>query len=123
MQDIEVGHPRFDRDFVIKGTPPGRIRRLFDNAKIRRLIDAQPRIHLSVKAHEGIFDKLPARVDELHSQAAGTIKDLPQLRMLFELFAEVLQQVCHEGKAYEDDVRIHIRRLRARPGGRSGTST
>jgi len=116
MQDIEVGHPRFDRDFVIKGTAPGRIRRLFDNARIRRLIDAQPRIHLSVKAHEGVFAKFPAGVDELHSQAAGTIKDLPQLRMLFELFAEVLQQVCHEGKAYEDDVRIHIRRLRA-PGG------
>jgi len=33
-----------------------------------------------------------------------------------EPFAEVLQQLCHEGKAYEDDVRIHIRRLRA-PGG------
>ena len=117
MQDIEVGHPRFDRDFVIKGTAAGRVRRLFDNARIRRLIDAQPRIHLSVKAHEGVFSKFPAGVDELHSQAAGTIKDLPQLRMLFELFAEVLQQVCHEGKAYEDDVRIHIRRLRA-PGGR-----
>lgn len=116
MQDIEVGHPRFDRDFVIKGTAPGRIRRLFDNAKIRRLIDAQPRIHLSVKGHEGVFSKFPAGVDELHSQAAGTIKDLAQLRMLFELFAEVLQQVCHEGEAYEDDVRIHIRRLRA-PGG------
>ncbi len=116
MQDIEVGHTRFDRDFVIKGNAPGRIRRLFDNEKIRRLIDAQPRIHLSVKAHEGVFSKFPAGVDELHSQSAGTIKDLAQLRMLFDLFAEVLQQVCHEGKAYEDDVRIHMRRLRA-PGG------
>ena len=116
MQDIEVGHPRFDRDFVIKGNSPGRIRRLFDNGKIRRLIDAQPKIHLSVKAHEGVFSKFPAGVDELHSESAGTIKDLSQLRMLFDLFAEVLQQVCHEGKAYEDDVRIHMRRLRA-PGG------
>lgn len=116
MQDIEVGHPRFDRDFVIKGNAPGRIRRLFDNGKIRRLIDAQPKIHLSVKAHEGVFSKFPAGVDELHSESAGTIKDLSQLRMLFDLFAEVLQQVCHEGKAYEDDVRIHMRRLRA-PGG------
>ena len=116
MQDIEVGHARFDRDFVIKGNAPGRVRRLFDNERIRRLIDALPRIHLSVKGHEGVLSKFPAGVDELHFQATGTIKDLERLRLLFDLFAEVLQEVCHEGKAYEDDVRIHMRRLRA-PGG------
>ena len=116
MKDIEVGHPRFDGDFVIKGNAPRRVRRLFDNEKIRHLIDAQRRIHLSVKGHDGWFGKFPAGVDELHFQSAGVIKDLEQLRTLFDLFTEVLQQVCHEGKAYEDDVRIHIRRLRA-PGG------
>lgn len=117
MQDIQVGHRRFDEDFVIKGTEPARVRRLFDNEKIRRLINAQPRIRLSVKAHEGWLSKFPAGVDELYFQSAGVIKDLAQLRALFDLFAEVLQQVCHEGRAYEDDVRIHMRRLRA-PGGR-----
>ncbi len=117
MQDVGVGHPRFDQDFVIKSNRPGRVRRLFDNRRIRKLIDAQPRIHLSVKAHEGWFSKFPEGVDELHFQAAGVIKDLPQLKTLFDLFAEVLREVCHEGKAYEDDVGIHIRRLRA-PGGR-----
>ena len=116
MQDIEVGHRRFDRDFVIKGNTPRRIRRLFDNEKIRRLIDALPKIHLSVKGHEGWLSKFPEGMDALHFQTAGRLKDLAQLRTLFELFAEVLQQLCHEGKAYEDDVRIHIRRLRA-PGG------
>lgn len=117
MQDVGVGHPRFDQDFVIKSNKPGRVRRLFDNPRIRKLIDAQPRIHLSVKAREGWFSKFPEGVDELHFQAAGVIKDLAQLKTLFDLFAEVLREVCHEGKAYEDDVRIHIRRLRA-PGGR-----
>ena len=117
MEDIEVGHPRFDGDFVIKGNMPRRVRRLFDNPRIRKLIDAQPRIHLSVKAHEGWFSKFPAGVDELHYQAEGVIKDLPQLRTLFDLFAEVLQELCHDGSAYQDDVRIHTRRLRA-PGGR-----
>lgn len=116
MQDIEVGYPRFDRDFVIKGNGPGRVRRLFENERIRRLIDAQPKVRLSVKGHEGVFSKFPAGVDELHFESAGTLKDLAQLRALFDLFAEVLQELCHEGKAYEDDVRIHMRRLRA-PGG------
>ena len=117
MQDIEVGHPRFDRDFVIKGNAPRRVRRLLDHDRIRRLIDAQPRIHLSVQGHDGWFGKFPPGVDELHFQAAETIKDLTRLRDLFELFAEVLQQVCYEGKALEDDVQTHIRRLSA-PGGR-----
>ena len=117
MEDIEVGHPRFDQDFVIKGNAPRRVRRLFDNEKIRHLIDAQPRIRLSVKGHDGWLSKFPAGVDELHFQSAGTIKDLAQLQTLFDLFAEVLQQVCHEGKAYEDDVQLHMRRMRA-PGGR-----
>ncbi|WP_419940288.1 DUF3137 domain-containing protein [Candidatus Palauibacter sp.] len=53
MEDIEVGHHRFDRDFVIKGNAPRRVRRLFDNRKVRHLIDAQPKIHLSVKGHDG----------------------------------------------------------------------
>ena len=35
---------------------------------------------------------------------------------MFDLFAEVLQQVCHDGKAYEDDVQIHIERLRGAGG-------
>ena len=116
MQDIEVGHPRFDEDFVIKGNAPGRVRRFFDNEEIRRLIAAQPKIRLSVKAHEGWLSKFPAGVDELHFQSTGVIKDLARLRTLFDLFAEVLQELCHEGEAYEDDVEIHIRRLSA-PGG------
>ena len=117
MQDIEVGHARFDQDFVIKGNELERVRQLFDNRRIRSLIDAQPRIQLSVKGHEGWFSKFPAGVDELHFQAAGAIKDLEQLRALFDLFSEVLQEVCHGGGAYEDDARIHMRRLQA-PGGR-----
>ena len=55
-------------------------------------------------------------MDELHFQSSGVIKDLAQLRTLFDLFAEILQELCHEGEAYEDDVGIHIRRLSA-PGG------
>ena len=116
MQDIEVDHPRFDRDFVIKGNSTRRLRRLFSNAKVRHLIDAQPRIHLSVKGHDGWFGKFPAGMDELHFQAHGVIKDLPRLRNLFDLFTEILWQLCHEGRAGEDDVRFHVRRLAA-PGG------
>lgn len=117
MQDIQVGHPRFDRDFVIKGNEPRFVRRLLDDDRIRRLIHGQRRIHLSVKGHDGWFGKFPTGVDELHFQAAGAIKDLARLRNLFELFTEILQHICHEGNATDDDVGMHVRRLSA-PGGR-----
>ena len=116
LQDIEVGHPRFDRDFVIKGNAPRRLRRLFDNRRIRVGIQAQPKIHLSVKGHGGWFSKFPDGVDELHFRAEKAIKDLAQLRALFDLFGEILRHVCYEGKAQPDDVPIHTRRLGA-PGG------
>jgi hypothetical protein len=118
MQDIEVGHEVFDRDFIIQGTSAPRVRGLFGNAKIRALIQKQPRIDLRVKDDEGWFqDKFPGGVDELYFVCGGVIKDMDQLRGLFELFAEVLNQLCHEGKAYEDDVDLHIERLKG-PGGR-----
>ncbi len=120
LRDIEVGHPRFDRDFVIKGDAPRRLRRLFDNRKIRAGIQAQPKIHLSVKGRGGWFSKFPDGVDELHFRAERAIKDLRQLRTLFDLFGEILRQICwdgHNGPAQPDDVPVHIRRLRA-PGGR-----
>ena len=49
MQDVEVGHPDFDRDFVIKGTDGTKLRQIFGNARIRELITAQPKIHFEVK--------------------------------------------------------------------------
>jgi len=118
MQDIEVGHEVFDRDFIIQGTSAPRVRGLFGNAKIRTLIQKQPRIDLRVKDDEGWFQgKFPDGVDELYFVCSGVIKDMDQLRGLFELFAEVLNQLRHEGKAYEDDVDLHIERLKG-PGGR-----
>jgi len=117
MQDIEVGHAHFDRDFVIKGSSAERVRRLFANDRIRRLISRQPKIKLEVKDDEGWFQaKFPAGVDELVFTTRGVLKKLEQLSSLFELFAEVLRQLCHDGDAYEDDVQLHIQRLRS-PGG------
>ncbi len=117
MQDIEVGHPRFDDAYIIKGNSEHRIRKFCQNERIRELIDSQPRIHLQVHDDEGWFHAhFPDGVDELRFHCVGVIKDVGHLEGLFELFAESLHQLCHDGKAYEDDVDIHIRRLEG-PGG------
>jgi hypothetical protein len=100
MQDIEVGDPAFDESFIIQGNDEFKVRDLFSNKKIRELIDSQPEIHLSVRDSEGWFGpKFPDDVDELAFQVVWVIKDLPRLKRLYDLFAEVLDQLCRLGAA------------------------
>ena len=101
MQDVTVGYEDFDRDFIIKGNDEARLRQLFSNQKIRDLIAAQPEIHFSVEDDDGnVWTKMfPAGVDELKFQVAGVIKDLDRLKLLYELFAETLDELCRMGSA------------------------
>lgn len=109
MQDIEVGEREFDRDFIIKGTDAGKVRALLDNARVRELIAAQPHIHFAVKDNEGWGGKeFPADTDELCFHVGGVIKDVERLKLLFELFAETLEQLCRIGSAYEDAPRVKL---------------
>jgi hypothetical protein len=102
-----VGHEEFDRDFIIKGTDEVRLRALFDSARLRELIAAQPQIHLTVKDDEGYFGTdFPADTDELYFTVGGIIKDVARLKALFDLFAETLDQLCHIGSAYEDKPKV-----------------
>jgi hypothetical protein len=104
MQDVEVGHAEFDRDFIIKGTSETRLRALFDDQRLRELIAVQPQIHFTVKDDEGRFGpSFPEHTDELCFHVPGTIKDTVQLKRLFDLFAEALDRLCRIGSAYEGD--------------------
>ena len=103
MQDIEVGHPAFDEAFIIKGTDDAKVRALFNNARLRELINLQPDIRLSVKDDEGLFSKrFPEKVDELEFCVHGIIKDPERLKLLFDLFAVTLDELCRIGSAYEE---------------------
>jgi hypothetical protein len=107
MQDIVIGYPDFDCDFIIKGNDEAQVRALFANPKIRQLIQAQPAIQLCVKDDEGWFGAhFPEGVDELHFVTMGLINDIPRLKALYDLFAEVLNHLCHINSAYENDPRI-----------------
>jgi hypothetical protein len=102
MQDVTVGYEDFDRDFVIQGNEEQKLRRLFSSQKIRELIAAQPDIRFSVKDDEGFWGaKFPEGVDELYFQVVGVIKDVERLKLLYELFAETLDELCRMGSAYK----------------------
>jgi hypothetical protein len=110
MQDVEIGDPQFDEDFIIKGNNEHQLRYLFANDKIRGSISTQQHIHLQVKDDEGYFgSEFPQGVDELYFQTGGVIKDTQRLKQLFELFAEVLNHLCHIGSAYEDDPNMNLK--------------
>src|SRR5262245_2939038 len=111
MQDVEVGHQDFDRDFVIKGTDDTKLRQIFGNARIRELIAAQPRIHFAVKDAHGIFArtlfaaKPQEDLDLLEFEVHDAIKDKEHLRLLFDLFAETLDELCRIGTARSAQVK------------------
>lgn len=110
MQDIEVGHSvHFDEDFIVKGNDESKVRALFANPEIRRLLDEQPEIRLEIKDKDGSFRNiLPEDVDELHVQIRGVIKDVGRLKMLFDLFAEVLDELSRMGSASEGDPGVRL---------------
>ena len=108
-QDIEVGYPDFDNDFIIQGNNAHKVRQLFANPIIRQLIQAQPQILFEVKDDEGWFGaSFPEGVDELYFQAYGVIRDVEQLKSLYELFAETLNHLCYIGSAYENNPNLNL---------------
>ena len=109
MQDIEIGDESFDQDFIVKGNDEARVRELLSTQKIRELIAGQRDIHFTVKDDEGWFGAtFPEGVDELHFHVVGVIKDVERLKVLYELFAETLDQLCRMGAAYKESPNVTL---------------
>ena len=109
MQDIEIGAAPFDEEFIIKGTDESQVRALLSHQKLRDLIAAQPDIHFDVKDDEGWFGtRYPEGVDELRFEVGGVIMDIARLKLLYELFAETLDQLCRIGSAYEESPKVEL---------------
>jgi len=119
VQDIEIGDPFFDQTFVVQGNNEPKLRALFANPRIRELLHGQPSICLTIKREEAWLwgPKYPDGVDVLYFNVVGLIRDLAVLRSLFDLYAEVLNHLCHLDAGYQDDVNLYIRDLTS-PGGR-----
>ncbi|NNU77518.1 DUF3137 domain-containing protein [Clostridium estertheticum] len=110
MQDVSVGYSEFDENFIIKGTNSERLTQLFSNEKIRNLLELQSSIHLEVKDDDGFFaSDFPDNVDELYFVVNGVIRDIERLKELYELFAEVLKELCVMSIASSEQVGIDLK--------------
>ncbi|MBI1389683.1 MAG: DUF3137 domain-containing protein [bacterium] len=104
MQDIDVGFTEFDRHYVIQGNDAAKVKALFASQSVRGAISAYPEFYGEVRNDDGWFhDEFPEGVDELYCLIEGEIVDPDKLKGLFDLFAELLNQLCHADAAYEDD--------------------
>ena len=100
MQDIEVGDPSFDDAFVSQGNDESRVRHLFADPTLRRLVASQPEIELKVTCRSGgLWPTSLENVDQLQFLAAGMISDQGRLKSLLEIFRIVLDRLCQIGSA------------------------
>lgn len=117
-QDLELGYPFFDPEFVIQSNDPQKVGDLLANERIRRLIQLQPQVYFTIEDSEGWFGPtFPEGVDELQFKVEGLIKDLDQLRGLYDLFAEVLNHLGHLDSGSREDMTLHLEALGG-PGGK-----
>lgn len=98
----ETGESEFDRDFHIETNDEAKLRRLFADAEIRRLVRAQPEMNLEVRGGDGpLGARLPEGVCELCFRAPGFVSDAERLARLFALFALTLERLSALGSARE----------------------
>jgi hypothetical protein len=110
MQDIEIGDPFFDDQFIIKGNDSEKIRLLLADTRIKDLIQQQPRVHLEIRDDEGWFGAaFPEGVDELYFQRVGVIKETELLKSLFDLFSVALMRLVEIDSAYQSDPNVRLK--------------
>jgi hypothetical protein len=109
MKAIKTGFESLDRTFVIKSNDEGKIKQLLSDEKIRKLIEKEPSIRLQIKNDEGFFGPhFPEDVDELFLEIPEDVKEIDRLITLYNLFSEVLNQLCFIGSAYENPPDIKL---------------
>lgn len=100
MQDLEIGVPEFDADWVVQGTDHARLRNLFADPEIRSLLGAAGGVSFRVRGDEGWFSRRhPEGIDMLELTTRGVVKDEARLKLFFALFAATLDRLVEVGDA------------------------
>jgi hypothetical protein len=87
MEDIEIGDPFFDDSFIIKGNNQQQLIRLLSDPQLKHLMHEQSRIHLEIRV----------------------MRDVNELKALFELFTHTLTRLVQIDSAYEDDPNVELK--------------
>lgn len=93
-QDIEIGHPEFDKEFIIKANNEFKLKAFLNNKNLRSQIENFDRINLQISDQKGIWEqKLPEKELELSYFIEEPITDIQNLKSIYSLFIEMLKQL------------------------------
>lgn len=98
MQDIDVGQPEFDRDFIVKSDSAGRVQAWLLRSRVHNAL-------LTLKSGRFEVRKYKKRgVDttnlrELRYSVAGVLREAEKLDAIVELFAESIEHMVRSGFA------------------------
>ncbi len=103
MQDIVVGHPEFDKAFIIKGSDEQRIKQLFQDSAVRQFLMDEPTMQFW--AHCENADSAPTsralrgEQNRLSMRVQGAVDDFERLKAFYNLKRRVLQALVKIGAA------------------------
>jgi len=103
MQDIHIKNEEFDREYILKGNDEFKLTWIFDNTNVKKYLFEIDKIVLEIKENSGQFrsSTYEEGIDELYFERKGIIKDINELRSLFELFAVVLAKITELDSGYQ----------------------
>ena len=102
---VEPGDLGFDRDFLITANDTAQVRALLADPRLCGLIQSQPSIDISTgRPGWRLFRRGGSqRLSVLRFEEEGVITDVQRLKSLFELFQEILNQLCLVGSAFAEE--------------------
>ncbi len=105
-QNLDVGHPDFDRQFILKGNDSADLTHLFDDQRLRELLALQQEPRLEACRDEFWFQAtLPDGEAELRYLERGVIKDRLTLQQILDLMKACLDRLCEIGSARAPDTK------------------
>ena len=106
-KDAKLQH---DDSFVIKGNNQQQLIRLLSDEQLKNLMHDQSRISLEIRDDEGWFGADFAEgVDELYFCRVGVMRDVAELKALFELVSHTLTRLVQIDSAYENDPNVDLK--------------
>ena len=94
LREIEVGQPDFDDMFLIKGSDEKKIKNLFSKPHVREFMLNQRRLSLELTPNALVFSTYLS------------IGSIDHLKMIYDWFSGVLNEICIMDSGYENQDRL-----------------
>jgi Zn-dependent protease with chaperone function len=113
IQDIQIGDPSFDENFVIQGNNHTKIRWLLGDTTLKELIQMQPDLCLEIRHDDGTWDDK----DLLIFKCRGVLKDETGLKKLFDLFCTALARLAQADSSSRQTIPRRVTPVYEKPDG------